>query len=215
MKFLICLTIILLGHTLAVTTDGTMAKSRKSTWPKLDEATNASEASKLESHLIDCGIGSLAGFQLQKVGAANIKYISQCITPLECNDLCKAAIKKIDERYCTTQETPPSDMPAGVNNANLLTNHKVACGKDFVLKSFQLVRDGSNVRYKYSCCPAITNGCTESKIPAIDLGDKSIMMLAGLKAFVADPITQAMTSFQLVEEAGKYTYSIGSCKVTG
>ena len=95
----------------------------------------------LAEHKVDCGIGALSQFKLQRVGPPKLKYDYQCINPMKCDAACIKGIKAKDKKRCKVINTSNSNLSNKFdgNATNYLDRLKVACPVGMVITGFNLL----------------------------------------------------------------------------
>ena len=157
MKFLAILLVcsILLQSSFSSKRSHTMSFSKYNNryrWPISHLHTNNNDWGNqatifLDRHEPDCKIGAISQFRLIRPTPSTIRYDIVCLMPLNCKKKCPAAIRKIDQRYCSNHKTNKNDLGNwGGMSTNYLDRHDVQCPHGKVLTKFGLKTDWQHLK---------------------------------------------------------------------
>lgn len=151
----------------------------------------------LDRHLLSCEEGKgINYFHLErKDGKYRYKYRC-CTTQLQCKNVRKT--------------TPLNDD--GNGNAIFLDRHNVDCNEQYI-NNFKLQRDGSKVKYTYTCCKMPDKKtCVTEQTPMNDDGGGNAIFLDRHEVKCKDNF--ALSQFKLSRSRGgkKYRYQFTCCQ---
>jgi len=187
------------------------------------------EMSHYGEHDIDCGVGLLSAFKLEKNSATSYHYSFKCMSPnpAKCNSECMKNIEEFDKHSCKTLTSTKVPLkPTDPKSTEAMGGLFVQCPDNFVLKQWRpkVTKDQSpQIYYEYTCAPAKTNACGKKSTSELSYGsaDHTIISLDRFDVSVPDPKTQAMTGFTFTvvakgaKESWKMKYDIKYCSITG
>jgi len=156
----------------------------------------------LDRHEVSCGKGNAVNSFIMKREDGTIRYNYYCIY--------KPDSISTD---CTTYTTPENSTKSGdsTHSTHYLDRHDVNCPDNTVLNYFKLMRNSSKIYYKYTCCKATINTCTEWYTSWKDGGNYQNYYLD--RQDVNATGSNVLGRFWMDTDDGNWRYKIQSCSL--
>ncbi len=199
----------------------------KSTQP----STKGIELISLADHQMDCGIGLMAGYKLEKVGATKYKYNFTCLQPdpKKCNSEIAKKIEAFDKVKCKPHIT--AKVPINVKdpkNTEVMGGLSAQCPPQTAMKAVRArftKEPNPKIYYEFTCCPAKTNACGKKFTSELSYtkAEKTLLQLDRFDVACPDIKTQALTGFSYTvvpkgknkDTDWKMKYEIRYCSIFG